>query len=123
MAGRILGFVGLGICEHVVRWLHNLPPEAPDAAPPQSKPAPYWEEPGHATPPKPKPKRRAALPKVRPGLQPFCLSFAPSSPSSEQRQTTYLWALPSTSARVTSYQVCSPHFLCPGDELTLAARL
>jgi len=117
--GRVLGFVGLGICEVVLKWLHRLPlPPEPvsnqvgrGATLPVPLSTPNWQSPtASAAKPRqpPKPARKPAAPKAKPGLQPFFLSFPPAPGSAGSRQRTFLWALPSTSARVTSYQVSAP---------------
>mgnify|MGYP000400875253 CR=1 FL=1 len=76
---RMLAFVGMKICEVVMRYLHNLPL-------PASRPSAS-------------PGRRKAMPKVKIGLQPAVLSLG------ESGAKIYLWCLPSTSARVVEYQV------------------
>ncbi|GAA5985235.1 hypothetical protein JCM11641_003642 [Rhodosporidiobolus odoratus] len=82
-----VAFVGMKICEVVLRYLHNLPRPAVDAAGSPSK-------------------RRPAMPKVKIGLQPVTISLPP--PAGEQdgdRRKVYVWCLPSTSARVVEYQL------------------
>ncbi|TNY17301.1 uracil-DNA glycosylase-like protein [Rhodotorula diobovata] len=76
---RMLAFVGMKICEVVMRYLHNLPL-------PASRPSAS-------------PGRRKAMPKVKIGLQPAVLSLG------ESGAKIYLWCLPSTSARVVEYQL------------------
>ncbi|GAA5939279.1 hypothetical protein JCM10213_008619 [Rhodosporidiobolus nylandii] len=81
---RCIGFVGMKICEVVLRYLHNLPRPVPPGASPS--------------------KRRPAMPKVKIGLQPVTLSLPPQEGETERRKV-YVWCLPSTSARVVEYQL------------------
>ncbi|GAA6020396.1 hypothetical protein JCM10207_002093 [Rhodosporidiobolus poonsookiae] len=78
----VVGFVGMKICEVVMRYLHNLP------------------KPAVASPS----KRRVAMPKVKVGLQAATISV-PLDDESKETKTVYLWCLPSTSARVVEYQL------------------
>ncbi|GAA6058131.1 hypothetical protein JCM3770_001941 [Rhodotorula araucariae] len=76
---RILAFVGMKICEIVMRYLHNLHNPASSASA--------------------SPTRRKAMPKVKIGLQPVVISLG------EGQDRIYVWCLPSTSARVVEYQL------------------
>lgn len=81
---RVLAFVGMKICEIVLRHLHRLPQGDP------------------ASPS----KRRGAMPKVKIGLQPVAITHSPApSFDSEAPISTYIWCLPSSSARVVEYQL------------------
>ncbi|GAA5869499.1 hypothetical protein JCM8547_001506 [Rhodosporidiobolus lusitaniae] len=81
---RMIGFVGMKICEVVLRYLHNLPcPPVPGASPS---------------------KRKPAMPKVKIGLQPVTLTLPPEHGEREEMKV-YIWCLPSTSARVVEYQL------------------
>ncbi|GAA6037690.1 hypothetical protein JCM8097_002287 [Rhodosporidiobolus ruineniae] len=83
----VVGFVGMKICEVVMRYLHNLPPPLP---------------PGSTTPAKK--KRKPAMPKVKVGLQPVSLLLPPVAKGAGRRRI-HFWCLPSTSARVVEYQL------------------
>ncbi|BGP35187.1 uracil DNA N-glycosylase Thp1 [Rhodotorula toruloides] len=94
---RILAFVGMKICEVVMRYLHNLP--KPEASTSTSSPS--------SSPSK---GRRKAMPKVKIGLQAATISYTPDIKPEERgtdaaRQKTFIWCLPSTSARVVEYQL------------------
>ncbi|CEQ42686.1 SPOSA6832_04534, partial [Sporobolomyces salmonicolor] len=99
---RMVAFVGMKICEIVLRHLHNLPsPSAssttvttPDSDSPRKK----YRRPASPT------KRKKAMPKVKVGLQPVTLSFPPEQEGAA-REKLYFWCLPSTSARVVEYQL------------------
>ncbi|GAA5915448.1 hypothetical protein JCM8208_000717 [Rhodotorula glutinis] len=84
---KILAFVGMKICEVVLRYLHNLP------RPPASSSSSTSASPG----------RRKAMPKVKIGLQPVVLLLGDNGVEAPRR--VYLWCLPSTSARVVEYQL------------------
>ncbi|GAA5856205.1 hypothetical protein JCM9279_000937 [Rhodotorula babjevae] len=83
---RVLAFVGMKICEVVLRYLHNLPR-------PPASPSSTLASPG----------RRKAMPKVKIGLQPVVLSLGDDDVEAPRK--IYLWCLPSTSARVVEYQL------------------
>ncbi|KAG0654971.1 hypothetical protein C6P46_001310 [Rhodotorula mucilaginosa] len=53
----------------------------------------------------PSKKRRPAMPKVKIGLQPAVITYPPEDTKDGRRQTTYIWCLPSSSARVVEYQL------------------
>lgn len=95
---RILAFVGMKICEVVMRYLHNLPRlDATVTSSPSSSPSKG---------------RRKAMPKVKIGLQAATISYPPDVKPEDPgtangRQKTFIWCLPSTSARVVEYQVRS----------------
>ncbi|BGP03294.1 hypothetical protein RTG_02607 [Rhodotorula toruloides ATCC 204091] len=94
---RILAFVGMKICEVVMRYLHNLPKTEVVSA--SSSPS--------SSPSK---GRRKAMPKVKIGLQAATISYPPDvkpedGGAEEARQKTFIWCLPSTSARVVEYQL------------------
>ncbi|BGO95346.1 hypothetical protein NBRC10512_001810 [Rhodotorula toruloides] len=94
---RILAFVGMKICEVVMRYLHNLP--KPEVSVSTSSPS--------SSPSK---SRRKAMPKVKIGLQAATISYSPDIKPEDQgtdeaRQKTFIWCLPSTSARVVEYQL------------------
>lgn len=77
------------ICEIVLRHLHNLPLRDTEQSASSS----------------PSKKRRPAMPKVKIGLQPAVVTYPPMDTKDGPRQTTYIWCLPSSSARVVEYQV------------------
>ncbi|GAA5840318.1 hypothetical protein JCM11251_006694 [Rhodosporidiobolus azoricus] len=81
---RVVAFVGMKICEIVLRYLHNAPSADPEKSP--SK------------------KRKPAMPKVKIGLQPVTISV-PLPAHEAERRKIYIWCLPSTSARVVEYQL------------------
>jgi hypothetical protein len=86
---RVLAFVGMKICEIVLRHLHNLP----------------FRDTEQSASSSPSKKRRPAMPKVKIGLQPAVITYPPEDTKDGRRQTTYIWCLPSSSARVVEYQV------------------
>ncbi|KWU43787.1 DNA glycosylase [Rhodotorula sp. JG-1b] len=86
---RVLAFVGMKICEIVLRHLHNLPLRDTEQSASSS----------------PSKKRRPAMPKVKIGLQPAVVTYPPVDTKDGPRQTTYIWCLPSSSARVVEYQL------------------
>ncbi|GAA5990316.1 hypothetical protein JCM10908_007311 [Rhodotorula pacifica] len=86
---RVLAFVGMKICEIVLRYLHNLPSRDLEPAAETS----------------PSKKRRPAMPKVKIGLQPLIVTYPPTDSKDGPRETTYIWCLPSSSARVVEYQL------------------
>ncbi|GEM11445.1 TDG/mug DNA glycosylase family protein [Rhodotorula toruloides] len=94
---RVLAFVGIKICDVVMRYLHNLPKlEAATATSSLSSSSSKG--------------LRKAMPKVKIGLQAATISY-PSDIKPEEdgtedaRQKTLIWCLPSTSARVVEYQL------------------
>ncbi|GAA5966563.1 hypothetical protein JCM21900_005503 [Sporobolomyces salmonicolor] len=99
---KMVAFVGMKICEIVLRHLHNLPsPSASSAAvttPDSDSPRKKYRRPASPT------QRKKAMPKVKVGLQPVTLSFPPEQEGAA-REKLYFWCLPSTSARVVEYQL------------------
>ncbi|GAA5872788.1 hypothetical protein JCM1840_004518 [Sporobolomyces johnsonii] len=102
---KMVAFVGMKICEVVLRHLHNLPapsasctPAAPPTTSDPDSPRKKRQPPASPT------KRKKAMPKVTIGLQPVTLSFPPEQ-DGEAREKLYFWCLPSTSARVVQYQL------------------
>jgi hypothetical protein len=116
---RVVAFVGMKICEVVLRYLHNLP------SPP---PASSSTTTGDSALPSPSKKRKPAMQKVKIGLQPVVIALSPDgkgevkeeekdgkevkleSADEEDKKKAegkkiYIWCLPSTSARVVEYQV------------------
>ncbi|GAA5888487.1 hypothetical protein JCM6882_008639 [Rhodosporidiobolus microsporus] len=105
---RVVAFVGMKICEVVLRYLHNLPTPSPaDAA--------------DGSPSKAKRKRKPAMPKVKIGLQGVTISLpmpgkeGDAEEGEQERRKIYVWCLPSTSARVVEYQLV--------DKIKIFARL
>ncbi|KPV71841.1 uncharacterized protein RHOBADRAFT_56233 [Rhodotorula graminis WP1] len=84
---KILAFVGMKICEVVLRYLHNLPRRSASSTSSTST----------------SPGRRKAMPKVKIGVQPVVISLGDDG--LEAPGKIYLWCLPSTSARVVEYQL------------------
>lgn len=130
----MVAFVGMKICEIVLRYLHNLPlPSPPPPVAPSSSSATSLDPPLSPS----KSKRKAAMPKVKIGLQPVVISLpagvekvdevkkeeGESKPKQEEEEEEqrgekqqeqrkiYIWCLPATSARVVEYQVRPFHFL------------
>ncbi|GAA6063490.1 hypothetical protein JCM10212_004449 [Sporobolomyces blumeae] len=99
---RMVAFVGMKICETVFRYLYNLPSFA-DADD---------EDHEDVKSPRKRRKRKAAMPKVKIGLQPVTISLArlddgdtKSGSTDGQTRKIHFWCVPSTSARVVSYQL------------------
>ncbi|GAA5862070.1 hypothetical protein JCM3774_006161 [Rhodotorula dairenensis] len=87
---RVLAFVGMKICEIVLRHLHNSESQTDVVS-------------SGASPTK---KRRPAMPKVKIGLQPAVITYPMEDIKPNGRhKRTYIWCLPSSSARVVEYQL------------------
>ncbi|GAA5878026.1 hypothetical protein JCM16303_002822 [Sporobolomyces ruberrimus] len=91
---KIVAFVGMKICEIVFRHLHMLPTPSTSC---ESSLSPN------------KKKRKPAMPKIKLGLQPVMISLpariGTEGVENEERRRILFWCLPSTSARVVTYQL------------------
>ncbi|BGP19907.1 hypothetical protein JCM10213_008618 [Rhodosporidiobolus nylandii] len=111
---RVIFFVGMKVCETVMRYFLSVPPSSSAFA---TAPTPAEDGPEQKSPTKQKGKAKKPPPvKAQIGWQSFALlhppppapspSLSPVSSSSkiaEERQTTLFYCLPSTSGRVAAY--------------------
>ncbi|KPV71845.1 uncharacterized protein RHOBADRAFT_18810 [Rhodotorula graminis WP1] len=87
---KLVAFVGIKVCETVLRYL---------ASPPAPPPPPTASSGRKAN--------KTPLVKAQIGLQGFAIAHLPSTSHDKKRPVTYFYCLPSTSGRVAAYPVRS----------------